>query len=1231
MQSRSHWVIPGANANTFKLASSYDNAIAGTALAVTTDGHANKFTPVSSGDCLANSATAYTASTTGEPLYSDCKVAAGYYISTETSTTDVLGSGALTISPTSHYSPGGASLSEQTDGFVAATRIACPYGGATAATGKSLLTECTPSSTGTGGVAGTTCGAAAVNAKAVGGTCVCKANSYGTPLDTNDAKVLVATKGCTACPFGGTSADGATVLADCTPAQTSNAGGCGAASVNAVAVGGTCHCKAGYYGTPTSTTSGAVATGGCTACPANSVSVAGTGTTIADCKVSAGYYLSAAKTGSATYGTITQAAANKYAAGGTAVNANSADAAPTACPFGGTSAAGSSVVEDCVPDCGASTVNAVNARGTCICAPDYYGAPTSTTSGAVATGGCTACPTNTEAVAGSSALSGCKVKAGYYMVKNVISSTTYTANAINIGAAHGLNNGDQVIYNDGSGTKLKVGGTDVVDGTVYYVVEKATNTFKIATASGGTALVLTAGSTSGLFTSVLQVPADSYGAGGAAADETVTNTITATKTACPYAGTSAAASVALTACTPSCGTASSVKTTISLGTCVCASTHWGKPVDANGLTVGAVTAGCLPIAVSAAIAKAKAPVANPGVITVDAGHGYYTGLKILYTKNSGTALNTGSAVADGTALYVVKLTDTTFSIASSYANAIAASPTKLQIAGAGDDAQTFTPDSSGACPSITQTAYTSTVAGAQTLEDCEVAAGFYISTKTAAANNVVGSFAASQIVANHYAPGGYDANLQASVVSGPVTTTSFACPFAGTTVRAGGKLSDCTPDCGSGTNAVANGGTCVCATTHYGTPVDANGATVAAATQGCSPVAQTAAIPQYAVTVATPGVIRIDGHGLYTGQKLLYTKVGGGTALTTSVGALADGTAQYVIKVDANTFKLATSKTLALAGTALQITNDGDDAQIFTPVSSGVCPTNSATAYTAAAAGTGSLADCKVAAGYYIATESATATDATGLVISQVPANSYGAGGEAASQQTDNDVAATKTACVAKSTSAAGSDAISDCKTAAGFYLSVASPSATGSGRIAKSEANTYSAGGTSISTTTAETATACTYGGTSAIGSDAAADCTPSCGTVAEVSSGTCVCKAGRTGTPTPTTAAVTGGCTATLCAANQKVTSNACAACGAGTNNAAGDDASGADTTCDAISCTADHYVSSNVCTDCAAGSTNAAGDDATGADTTCDIVSGASPLEVKLTSMISFLVIGFLALAM
>ena len=844
-------------------------------------------------------------------------MAAGYYISTKTTSAETLGSGALTIAPTSHYAAGGASIAEQLAAFVAATRTDCPFGGVTAATGKSLVTECTPDAT--GGSAGT-CGATSVNAKAVGGTCVCKAGYYGSPLDASDALLAVATKGCTACPFGGTSADGATAVTDCTPAQTSNTGGCGAASVNAVAVGGTCHCKAGYYGTPNdaSDATAAVATKGCAACPANSVSVAGTGTAIADCKVSAGYYLSAVKSGSATFGTITQSPANKHAAGGTAVSHTAVDTA-TACLFGGTSLAGSATIEDCVPDCGASTVNAVNARGTCICAANYYGSPldASDATTAVATKGCTACPTNTEAVAGSSALSDCKVKAGYYMVKNVISSTTYTANAINIGSAHGLSNGDQVIYNDGGQTALAVGGVNVVDGTVYYVVDKAANTFKIATASGGTALVLTAGSTSGFFTTVLQVPANSYGAGGAAASETVTNTITATKTACPYGGTSAAASVALTACTPQCGTASSVKTTISLGTCVCASTHWGKPVDANGLTVGVAAAGCAPIAVSAAFLAAKVPVADPGILTVDAGHGYYTGLKLLYKKTTGTALTLDQSVgalANGAAVYVVKLSDTTFSLAKTHALAVAsgAAAAALAITNDGDDSQTFTPDSSGACPSITQTAYTSTAAGAQTLADCEVAAGFYISTKTANADNVVGSMAASQITANHYAP----ANLQAGDVSGPVTTTSFACPFAGTTVRAGGKLSDCTPDCGSGTNAVANGGTCVCATTHYGTPVDANGATVLAATQGCSPVAQTVAIVQTAVTTgnAAASVIRIDGHGLYTGQKLLYTWGGTGTALTTSVGALADGTAQYVIKVDANTFQLATTKTLSNFG-----------------------------------------------------------------------------------------------------------------------------------------------------------------------------------------------------------------------------------------------------------------------------------------------------------------------------
>jgi len=272
------------------------------------------------------------------------------------------------------------------------------------------------------------------------------------------------------------------------------------------------------------------------------------------------------------------------------------------------------------------------------------------------------------------------------------------------------------------------------------------------------------------------------------------------------------------------------------------------------------------------------------------------------------------------------------------------------------------------------------------------------------------------------------------------------------------------------------------------------------------------------------------------------------------------------------------------------------------------CPANSVTAYTAVDALTGALADCKVTAGYYLSV--AGSADVAGT-IAQTPVNKFQAGGATAVDSTSAD---TPTACVAKSTSAAGSDAIDDCKVVPGNYLSVASPSATGSGRIARSGSNVYAAGGTSISTTTAETPTACVYGGSSAIGSDAIADCTPSCGTVAVAGSGTCTCKAGRTGTPTPTTAAVTGGCTATLCAVNKYVNSNVCTACAGGTTIAKDGDASGADTTCAKTKCAVNQYVSSNVCTACAAGTTNALGDDASGADTACDATKCAVNEYVK-----------------
>lgn len=68
------------------------------------------------------------------------------------------------------------------------------------------------------------------------------------------------------------------------------------------------------------------------------------------------------------------------------------------------------------------------------------------------------------------------------------------------------------------------------------------------------------------------------------------------------------------------------------------------------------------------------------------------------------------------------------------------------------------------------------------------------------------------------------------------------------------------------------------------------------------------------VTIATPGVWTRAGHGLYTGQAVYITTTG---ALPTG---LAQNTTYYVIRVDANTFRLATTLANANAGTAINTT-----------------------------------------------------------------------------------------------------------------------------------------------------------------------------------------------------------------------------------------------------------------------------------------------------------------------
>ena len=77
----------------------------------------------------------------------------------------------------------------------------------------------------------------------------------------------------------------------------------------------------------------------------------------------------------------------------------------------------------------------------------------------------------------------------------------------------------------------------------------------------------------------------------------------------------------------------------------------------------------------------------------------------------------------------------------------------------------------------------------------------------------------------------------------------------------------------------------------------------------------------------TTNVFTVTGHNMRTGTKLTYTS--NGTNIVHSGGTLADSTAVFVIRIDEDTFKIASSLSNAQAGTALDITNDGNDNNSF--------------------------------------------------------------------------------------------------------------------------------------------------------------------------------------------------------------------------------------------------------------------------------------------------------------
>jgi hypothetical protein len=106
---------------------------------------------------------------------------------------------------------------------------------------------------------------------------------------------------------------------------------------------------------------------------------------------------------------------------------------------------------------------------------------------------------------------------------------------------------------------------------------------------------------------------------------------------------------------------------------------------------------------------------------------------------------------------------------------------------------------------------------------------------------------------------------------------------------------------------------------------DSAKATYAAAVAAAYGAADVATVPTTDVNI-TDNIITETSHNYITGQAVVYDD-GGATAIT----GLTDGTTYYVIVVDANSYKLATTAANALAGTAIDISGTGNNAQTFSP------------------------------------------------------------------------------------------------------------------------------------------------------------------------------------------------------------------------------------------------------------------------------------------------------------
>ena len=163
-----------------------------------------------------------------------------------------------------------------------------------------------------------------------------------------------------------------------------------------------------------------------------------------------------------------------------------------ACPFGGSSDAGSGDLVDCTPDCSDAAFAVDGSTGNCHCAAGYYGTADGTTTDGT---GCDACPTATTSTAGAGADSECNIIVCEDIPLNGVTDAT-TGGAVESSGATNTGTADFSICETAPGYYLysvasaataaagiriekapegwyAPGGEDVTDGNVLAVAEDA--------------------------------------------------------------------------------------------------------------------------------------------------------------------------------------------------------------------------------------------------------------------------------------------------------------------------------------------------------------------------------------------------------------------------------------------------------------------------------------------------------------------------------------------------------------------------------------------------------------------------------------------------------------------------------------------------------------------------------------------------------------------------------------